>query len=146
MGDGCGTLEDKPRRVGAEEPLLAVADLQITPTSAISRIIARVRIEQLAPAIVVALFAGESLTFAFFGYLNRDEGWYLVSGKLAYHGQLPYRDFPYFQTPLLPYLFGAVNALPAHSFIKVRCGRLASQPQSSARRRSETRARKHASR
>ncbi|MBI2723666.1 MAG: hypothetical protein HYX50_01250, partial [Chloroflexi bacterium] len=45
------------------------------------------------------------------GYLNRDEGWYLLAGKWALAGEVPYRDFPYFQTPLLPYVYGGGEVL-----------------------------------
>jgi hypothetical protein len=40
-----------------------------------------------------------------------DEGWYLYAGKLAWRGEVPYRDFAYFQAPLLPYLYGATQKL-----------------------------------
>ena len=35
-----------------------------------------------------------------------DEGWYVYAGKSVYEGKLPYRDFCYTQSPLLPYLYG----------------------------------------
>jgi 4-amino-4-deoxy-L-arabinose transferase-like glycosyltransferase len=63
------------------------------------------------PAAVLALFAVEAALFVPFAYLNRDEGWYTLSGRLAFDGQVPYRDFPYFQMPLVPYVFGGMQAL-----------------------------------
>ena len=35
-----------------------------------------------------------------------DEGWYVYAGQSVYEGRLPYRDFCYTQSPLLPYLYG----------------------------------------
>lgn len=40
------------------------------------------------------------------GSMNVDEGWYLYAAKQVYHGQRPYLDFAYTQTPLLPYIYG----------------------------------------
>ncbi len=103
---------------------MAVADLRVASAERITRrhprAIGRIRVDQIALAAVLVAFAGEALAFAFYGYLNRDEGWYLVSGDLAWHGQMPYRDFPYFQTPLLPYLFGGTQLLFGHTIIAGR--------------------------
>lgn len=49
-----------------------------------------------------------------------DEGWYLYAGKLAWRGELPYRDFAYFQAPLLPYLYGASQKLLAPGILSGR--------------------------
>jgi len=45
------------------------------------------------------------------GMPNADEGFYALSAQLVWKGQLPYRDFAYTQTPLLPYLQGAAMEL-----------------------------------
>lgn len=39
--------------------------------------------------------------------LDPDEGWYAYAAQRVVHGDLPYRDFFFPQTPLLPYLYGA---------------------------------------
>jgi hypothetical protein len=39
--------------------------------------------------------------------LDPDEGWYAYAAQRVFHGDLPYRDFFFPQTPLLPYLYGA---------------------------------------
>ena len=52
-----------------------------------------------------------SLVFVFLGRLNADEGWYLYASTLVFDNQLPYRDFAYTQTPLLPYLYGLPQTL-----------------------------------
>jgi len=60
--------------------------------------------------IVVYLAFG--LVYLLMGQLNADEGWYLYASHLVYQGKLPYRDFAYTQTPLLPYVYGLVQMLP----------------------------------
>lgn len=72
---------------------------------------ARVDAATLVFAVVLFVLFAEAVMFVVFGYLNRDEGWYLLSGKLVYDGKLPYRDFPYFQGPILPYVFGVPQQL-----------------------------------
>lgn len=42
------------------------------------------------------------------GTPNADEGFYAYASYAAMHGKVPYTDFAYTQTPLLPYLQGAV--------------------------------------
>lgn len=56
------------------------------------------------PAVLLLALAGG--TFVRFGRLNHDEGWYLYAARLVYEGQWLYRDFPFYQAPLLPYLYG----------------------------------------
>ncbi|MEO7504479.1 MAG: DUF2029 domain-containing protein [Sphingomicrobium sp.] len=49
-----------------------------------------------------------------------DEGQYVAATQLALHG-LPYRDFPYLQTPLQPMLFAPIAGLFAdHLFLALR--------------------------
>ena len=52
-----------------------------------------------------------SIVFVLYGQLNADEGWYLYSSKLVYEGQLPYKDFAFTQTPLLPFVYGFFQKL-----------------------------------
>lgn len=40
--------------------------------------------------------------------LNHDEGQYIAAADLVAKGLLPYRDFPYLQTPLQPILFAPI--------------------------------------
>ncbi|MGA7724597.1 MAG: hypothetical protein WCA95_04905 [Opitutaceae bacterium] len=42
------------------------------------------------------------------GEPNADEGFYAYASYAVMHGRVPYRDFAYTQTPLLPYIQGAV--------------------------------------
>jgi len=44
--------------------------------------------------------------FVRFGRINHDEGWGLYAAQLVFDGYLPYRDFPFYQAPLLPVLYG----------------------------------------
>src|SRR5258708_6936446 len=59
----------------------------------------------------VILAAALGLLFVVRGELNADEGWYLYASRLVYRGQLPYRDFSFTQMPLLPYVYGLVQAI-----------------------------------
>lgn len=38
--------------------------------------------------------------------LDLDEGFYLTAGSHVFEGQVPYRDFPFFQGPLTAYVYG----------------------------------------
>jgi hypothetical protein len=67
-----------------------------------------VRIATIAAVVLAVVVAA---AFVVVGRLNADEGWYLYAGRLAWRGELPYADFAFTQTPLLPYLYGGVQAL-----------------------------------
>jgi 4-amino-4-deoxy-L-arabinose transferase-like glycosyltransferase len=55
--------------------------------------------------------------------IHHDEGWYLYASNLVYQRQLPYRDFAFFQMPLLPYIYGSFQWLVGPSIL---IGRLTS--------------------
>jgi hypothetical protein len=57
-------------------------------------------------AVASLLFVIEAAFFLLFRNVNQDEGWYLWAAKLVFEGKVPYRDFAYSQTPLLPYVYG----------------------------------------
>ncbi|MGD2254035.1 MAG: hypothetical protein PVF70_14075 [Anaerolineales bacterium] len=59
----------------------------------------------------ITLFIIFSLAYLFLGQPNADEGWYLYASKLVFEGEIPYRDFAYTQTPLLPYIYGLPQVL-----------------------------------
>ncbi|MEO5809665.1 MAG: DUF2029 domain-containing protein [Sphingomicrobium sp.] len=60
------------------------------------------------------------LLFALVRRHSYDEGQYVAATQLALHG-LPYRDFPYLQTPLQPMLFAPIAGLFAdHIFLALR--------------------------
>lgn len=61
---------------------------------------------QIATGGGIALFLIFSFIYLFLGQPNADEGWYLYASKLVFEGNIPYRDFAYTQTPLLPYIYG----------------------------------------
>jgi len=62
--------------------------------------------------LFVLLLAGlEAAFLLLYRRVNLDEGWYLWASKLVYEGKLPYRDFPFPQSPLLPYVYGLVQRL-----------------------------------
>jgi hypothetical protein len=64
-----------------------------------------------ATIIGLFLFVVISVLYVVLGRVNSDEGWYLYAGKLVYNGQLPYQDFAFTQTPLLPYVYGLPQVL-----------------------------------
>ncbi len=45
------------------------------------------------------------------GRINHDEGWYLYAAQRVLVGELPYRDFAYFQAPLLPFVHAPAQQL-----------------------------------
>lgn len=59
----------------------------------------------------MALFVGAEIyvlsiiIYLVLGNPNADEAWYLYASKLIMEGKVPYRDFAYTQTPLLPYIY-----------------------------------------
>ena len=68
------------------------------------------------------LFILNSSVFILLGRVNSDEGWYLYASKLVYMGRLPYKDFAFTQTPLLPYIYG----IPQIFFQSLYLGRVTS--------------------
>lgn len=59
----------------------------------------------ILPAVAALALAGVAL-FALAGAISQDEGFYLQAGRRVYDGEMLYRDFPYFQAPLAPYIYG----------------------------------------
>ena len=45
------------------------------------------------------------------GTLYDDEGWYLVAARKVAQGQVPYRDFAFFQAPWHPTVYGLVGSV-----------------------------------
>jgi hypothetical protein len=100
--------------------------LHMNSTSTIERArTATVRAWTQEKAVYLALgvYCLVALAFVFLGNINRDEGWYLYASRLVYQGDIPYRDFPYFQMPLLPYVYGLPQLLFGPSLL---VGRLTS--------------------
>lgn len=65
------------------------------------------------------LLAAAGVYFVHYGRLNHDEGWYLYAARLILDGQLPYRDFAFYQSPLLPIVY----ALPQYLCEGIETGR-----------------------
>jgi hypothetical protein len=61
--------------------------------------------------IGLVLFLVISVAYVIIGRVNSDEGWYLYTSKLVYGGAVPYQDFSFTQTPLLPYIYGLPQVL-----------------------------------
>src|SRR5437870_8877813 len=72
---------------------------------------------------IFSLYALCTLRLVVMGNLNHDEGYYLYTARLACQGSVPYRDFAFFQAPLLLYVYGLPQALVGGSLY---AGRLTS--------------------
>jgi hypothetical protein len=57
---------------------------------------------------------------AFLRFVDVDEGSYAAAAALALDGVVPYRDFLYTQTPLLPYVYGAWSAVLGEHWLVLR--------------------------
>ncbi len=64
-------------------------------------------------ALLLALFAAICIGGAnlWFGNLNQDEGWYLYAARSVSQGRMPYLDFFFTQSPLLPCIYGILHPL-----------------------------------
>jgi hypothetical protein len=69
------------------------------------------RLCRLGTGAAILVCLALAVLYAVTGRLNADEGWYLYASRLVYEGSLPYRDFAYTQTPLLPYVYGLPQLL-----------------------------------
>ena len=58
-------------------------------------------------ALGLVVTAAFLVPLAVWGVVDNDEGYYGLAAKLTFAGEVPYRDFLYLQTPLLPYVYGA---------------------------------------
>ena len=84
----------------------------------------------LAVVLVAGLYLGIASYFVRHGMINFDEGFYAYVARDAMRGRVPYRDFAYTQTPLLPYLQGAAMSITGYGvreqrWINTACGALA---------------------
>jgi hypothetical protein len=68
----------------------------------------------LAAVLAAALYLGIAGHFVRHGMINFDEGFYAYVARDVMRGRLPYRDFAYTQTPLLPYLQGAAMSVTGY--------------------------------
>lgn len=75
--------------------------------------------------LLASLLVAEMLVFLYYGRVHGDEGWYLYASRLVFDGDVPYRDFPYFQGPVFPYLYGLPQVLLGPSFLVGRVTSLA---------------------
>ena len=62
-----------------------------------------------ATAVIAALILAACNVIM--GPLNQDEGWYLLAGLNTASGMMPYRDYFYSQTPVLPYVYAFTSPL-----------------------------------
>lgn len=74
----------------------------------------------LSAAAVAAVQTLPFAAVAYWRFVDIDEGTYLAAAKLSLQGTLPYHDFLYVQTPLLPYVYGAWAALVGENWYLAR--------------------------
>jgi len=71
--------------------------------------------------VPVALLPSLTLApLALLRFVDVDEGSYAAAAALALDGVVPYRDFLYTQTPLLPYVYGAWSELVGEHWLVLR--------------------------
>lgn len=71
----------------------------------------RRRWEFAALLLVVAGYIFVASSYARHGTIHNDEGFYAEASREVMRGRIPYRDFAYTQTPVLPYVQGVVMAV-----------------------------------
>ncbi len=64
------------------------------------------RLTPIVAAMLTVAWLAVAIWYVQRGQVNGDEGWYLEAARRVWHGQLPYRDFVFTQTPLAPYVYG----------------------------------------
>ena len=69
---------------------------------------------------VVLLYFISAFGHVFFGSMNADEGFYAVAARAVMQGEMPYRDFGYTQTPLLPFINGLVMRFTGYGLFEQR--------------------------
>ncbi|MCP5040711.1 MAG: hypothetical protein GY944_06750 [bacterium] len=77
------------------------------------------RVDAAAFIAAACLLAGTSVYFLKYGRVNHDEGWALYAAQMLARGELPYRDFPFYQAPML----AIAHALPQGLWPGVETGR-----------------------
>lgn len=71
-------------------------------------------------ALILALQSLVFVPVSVLRHVDGDEGVYLTAAKLVMRGTLPYRDFLYPQTPLLPYVWGPWSVIFGESWLAAR--------------------------
>lgn len=70
--------------------------------------------------LAIAVYVCSAFWHVWTGGMNADEGFYAIAARAAWSGELPYRDFGYTQTPLLPYLNGAMMQVTGFGLFQQR--------------------------
>lgn len=78
------------------------------------------RVAKLLLVVSGTMQAAIFVTVAFRRIIDADEGIYLLASRLVFEHKLPYRDFLYLQTPLLPYVYGLWMKFVGASWISGR--------------------------
>ncbi|MEO6567120.1 MAG: hypothetical protein ABIO94_00030 [Opitutaceae bacterium] len=70
--------------------------------------------------VALAVHLASAAFHIFFGALNVDEGFYSLAARSVMEGEIPYRDFAYAQTPLLPYVNGPLLSVTGYGLFQQR--------------------------
>jgi hypothetical protein len=75
--------------------------------------------------VIVILYFISAYYSILYSLMNADEGYYAIATKYVVEGKIPYRDFAYPQTPILPYLNGIIMKIIGFGQIEQRIANLA---------------------
>jgi len=71
-------------------------------------------------AILFGIYIPTHIIILYTGAYTCDEGNYLYSSTLAIKGQIPYKDFAFWQPPAMLYVYGIISAVFGHSLTVAR--------------------------
>jgi len=71
-------------------------------------------------AILIGIYILTHVLILYTGRYTCDEGNYLYSSTLAIKGQVPYKDFAFWQPPAMLYVYGIISAVFGHSLAVAR--------------------------
>jgi len=70
--------------------------------------------------LIMVVYAAFAWSLIYTGELNADEGFYCLAAEKVIEGQVPYRDFAYSQTPVLPYVNGLAMKILGFGYLQQR--------------------------
>jgi len=108
---------ERPPRSSSAQPVWR----RVRPAE-VGHFAARGQVPRILPVAIFLSFGVFCYLIIFDGAVDVDEGFYLLAARAVYQGHLPYRDFAFSQTPLVPYVYG----LPQLLYPGILTGRLTS--------------------
>ncbi len=74
----------------------------------------------ILPAIMILFFASVCGIYVYYGAINVDEGFYVLSAWLTRMGKVPSVDFFYNQPPIYPYIYGFLQGIAGFGLLSGR--------------------------